>query len=60
MDDLENEQIKMCSSCEWCVVEVNSDGKYVNFCICTQSEKYLEPVSLLEDCEAWEEEKLFE
>ena len=59
MDDMENKQIiRLCSSCEWCAVEVNSNGKYVSFCLCAQSDKYLEPVSMLEDCEAWEEEKL--
>lgn len=58
MDDMENEQrIRTCSSCEWCAVEINSNGNYVSFCLCVQSDKYLEPVSLIEDCKAWEEEK---
>lgn len=59
MDEMDNEQIRLCSRCEWCAVEVNSDGEYVSFCLCVQSEKYLEAVSMIEYCEAWEEEKLF-
>lgn len=60
MDDMENgKRIHLCSSCEWCAVEVNSNGEYVSLCLCVQSDKYLEQVSIIEDCEAWEEENLF-
>lgn len=59
-DTTEEQGIRLCSGCEWCAVEANSNGEYVCFCLCVQSEKYLEPVSLLEDCEAWEAEKLVE
>lgn len=57
VNDMENEQrIRLCSSCKWCAVEVNSDWNYISFCLCVQSEKYLGPVSMIEDCEAWEDE----
>lgn len=60
-DTAEKKEVHICAGCEWCAVEINSNGEYVQFCLCVESEKYLEPVSVAdENCEAWEEEKLFE
>lgn len=49
-------EIRICAGCEWCAVEINSGGEYVCFCLCLESENYLEPVSMLENCEVWKEE----